>query len=316
MRSSFQVITDLSMGFRFLALDEHFHLPLFGPDDHGLFAHPPDHIERTAGLPSQGQFKRVLLEAPLDDLPQFLGNGKEAVGGTKPIQRLVRPLVVVVLHPQPDPLPGRLETVKLRSHQELLPDRLPEPFDLAQRHGMMRPAFNVMNSILAQLRFKARGSPPTGILASLIGEQFFGHAILGHRRAVHFQDVLGRLAAKDVRSHQVAGEIIHETDQVGVLPSQAEGEDVGLPHLVGRGPLKKARFGRIAARFRLPLLQQLLLMERAANRFPAHRQKQRPPQEMADFLDAQARMTTLEFDDFSLDRRCYLGPVADGTSGT
>jgi hypothetical protein len=53
----------------FLALDQHLHLALFGPDDHGLLAHPADHIERTAGLPSQGQFQRVLLDAPLDDLP-------------------------------------------------------------------------------------------------------------------------------------------------------------------------------------------------------------------------------------------------------
>jgi hypothetical protein len=261
------------MGLRFLALDEHLHLALFGPDHHGLFAHPSHHIKGTLRFASQGQFERVFLNAPFDDLPQLLGDRKEAIGGAEALQRLVRPLVVVVLHPEPDSLPCRLETVELGSHQELLPDRLPEPFDLAQRHGMMRPALDVMNPILAQLRFKARGSPPTGILASLIGEQFFGHAILGHRRAVHLQDVLGRLAAKDVHSYQVAGEIIHETDQVSVLASQAEGEDVGLPHLVGRGALKEARLGWIAARFRLPLLQQLLLVQRAANRLPAHRQK-------------------------------------------
>jgi hypothetical protein len=223
--------------------------------------------------------------------------------------------MVVVLHPQTDPLSRRLETVELRSHQELFPDGLPEPFDLAERHGVMRPALDVMDPILAQLRFKARGSPPTGILASLIGEQFFGHAILGHRRAVHLQDVLGRLAAKDVHSYQVAGEIIHKTDQVGVLAAQTEGEDVGLPHLVGRGTLKKARLGRIAPRFGLPLLQKLLLVQRAANRLPAHRKKQCPPQELADLLDAQIGMTTLEFDDFGLDHRRHLGPVADDTSG-
>jgi hypothetical protein len=45
MHSSFQVITDLSMGLRFLALDEHLHLALFGPDDHGLLAHPAYHVE-------------------------------------------------------------------------------------------------------------------------------------------------------------------------------------------------------------------------------------------------------------------------------
>lgn len=223
--------------------------------------------------------------------------------------------MVVVLHPQPHPLARRLETVELGSHQELFPDGFPESLDLAQRHGMMRPAFNVMNSILAQLRLEACGSSPTGILAPLIGEHFFGHAIFGHRRAIHLQNVLGRLAAKDVRPHHVAGEIVHETDEVGVLPSETEGEDVGLPHLIGRGALKEARLGGIARRLGFSFLQQLLLVQRAANRLPAHRKKQGPPQEVADLLNAQIGMTTLELDDFGLDRRRHLGPVTPGTSG-
>jgi len=45
----------------FLALDQHFHLALLGPNDHGLLALPPHHVEPTARLPSQGQFDRVLL---------------------------------------------------------------------------------------------------------------------------------------------------------------------------------------------------------------------------------------------------------------
>lgn len=223
--------------------------------------------------------------------------------------------MVVVLHPQPDPLARRLETVELGAHQELFPDRFPEPLDLAQRHGMMRPTLNVMDPVLAQLRLEACGSSPTGILAALVGEHLLGHAIFSHRRAIDLQDVLGRLAAKDVRPHHVAGVVIHETDQVGVLPSQAEGEDIGLPHLVGRRALKEAWLGGIAGRFRLPLLQQLLLVERAANRLPAHRQKQCAPQELADLLNAQVGMTTLELDDFRLDRRRHLGPVTAGASG-
>ena len=144
------------------------------------------------------------------------------------------PLMVVMLHPQPDPLARRLETVELGSHQELFPDRLPEPFDLAQRHGMMRPALEVVDPILAQLRLEARGPAPTGILAALIGEHLFGHPVLGHRRAVHLQHVLRRLAAKQVQPYHVAGVIIQKADEVGVLAGQTEGEDVGLPHLIGR----------------------------------------------------------------------------------
>jgi hypothetical protein len=114
------------------------------------------------------------------------------------------PLVVVMLHPQPDPLARRLEAVELRSHQELLPDGLPEPFDLAQRHGMMRPALDVVNPVLAQLRLKARGPAPTGILTTLIGEYLFRHAVFRDRRAVYLQHVLRRLAAKQVQPHHVA----------------------------------------------------------------------------------------------------------------
>jgi hypothetical protein len=89
------------------------------------------------------------LHAPLHDLAQFLGNGKEAIGRAQAVQRLMRPPVVVVLHPQPNPLAGRLKAVELGTLQKLLPDGLPEAFDLAQGHGMMRPALQVVNPILA-----------------------------------------------------------------------------------------------------------------------------------------------------------------------
>ena len=179
----------------------------------------------------------------------------------------------------------------------------------------MRPALEVVDPVLAQLRLEPGGPPPTRILAPLIGEHFFGHAVLRHRRAVHLQDVLGCLAAKQVQSHHVAGVIIQKSNQIAVLASQPEGEDVGLPQLVGRGALKEARLLGIALRFGFPFLEQLLLLQRAANRFPAHRQEKHPPQELADLLDAQVRMTTLEFDDFGLDHRRHLGRLTAGLSG-
>jgi len=244
----------------FLAINEHLHFALLGTNDHGLLAHPSHHVERTARLPPQRQFQHVLLHAVLDDLPQFLGDGKEPIGRTQPLQGLVRPLMVVVLHPQPHPLAGGLEAIELRSHQELLPDRLPEPFDLPQGHGMMGPAFDVVDSILAQLRLETRRTAPTAVLAALIREHFFGHAVLRHRRAVHLQHVLRRLAAKHVQPDHVAGVIIDKADEVGVLASQAEGKDIGLPHLVGSRPLEEARFGWIALGLGLRFLEQLLVV--------------------------------------------------------
>jgi hypothetical protein len=248
------------MRLRFLTINEHLHLALLGTNDHGLLAHPPHHVEGTTRLPSQRQFQHVLLHAALDDLPQFLGNGKEAIGRTQPLQGLMGTPVVVVLHPQPNPFAGRLETVKLRSHQELFPDGLPEAFDLAQGHGMMRPALEVADPILAQLRLKAGGPAPTRVLAALIREHFFGHAVLRHRRAIHLQHVLRRLAAKHLQPHHVAGIIIQKADEVGVLASQPKGKDIGLPHLVGGGALEEARLGWIALGLGARFLEQLLLM--------------------------------------------------------
>jgi hypothetical protein len=54
--------------------------------------------------------------------------------------------------------------------------------------------------------------------------------------------------------------IVDKADEVGVLASQAEGEDIGLPHLVGRGPLEEARLGRIALGLAPRFFEQLLLM--------------------------------------------------------
>lgn len=89
------------------------------------------------------------MHATFNDLAQFLGNGKEAIGRTQPLQRLMRPSVVVVLYPQSNPLAGRLKAVELGALQKLLPDGFPEAFDLAQGHGMMRPALQVVHPILA-----------------------------------------------------------------------------------------------------------------------------------------------------------------------
>ena len=173
------------MRSRFLAIDEHLHAALLRPDHHRLLAQPSHHVERAARLPPQRQLQHVVLQAALDDLPQLLGDGKEAIGGTQPLQGLVGPPVVVVLHPEPDPLAGRLEAVELRAHQELLPDGFPEAFDLAQRHGVVRAALEVVHPILPQLRLEPGGPAPARVLATLVGEHLFRHAVVSHCPAVH-----------------------------------------------------------------------------------------------------------------------------------
>src|SRR5512143_488693 len=105
----------------------------------------------------------------------------------------------------------------------------------------MGPALQVVDMILPELGLEAGGTPPAGELPALVGEHLLGDAVLGYGPAVDLQDMLRRLTPEDVQSHHVAGVVIQEADQVGVLAPQAEGEDVGLPELVRRGALEEAR---------------------------------------------------------------------------
>ena len=105
----------------------------------------------------------------------------------------------------------------------------------------MRLAAEVVDPILLQFLFKPCFAVPGGVLPPVIGEQFLGHPVFADRRAIDFQHVLGRLAAKQIQPDDVARVVVDEPDQVGILAAQPKREDVALPHLVRRGPLKKPR---------------------------------------------------------------------------
>jgi hypothetical protein len=216
MGPSCQVVVD---GLVLLPVDAQLHAALLRLDHDRLLAQAPHHVERALGFAAEGEFQDVRLDATLDHVPQLVGDAEEAIGRAEPVQALVRAPMVVMLHPQPDPLAGRVEAVELGARQELLPDGLPEALDLAQGHRMMGPALEVMDVILLELGLETGGAPPTGELAALVGEQLLGHAVFPHRPAIHLEDVLRRLAAEDVESHDVAGVVIEEADEVGVLPA-------------------------------------------------------------------------------------------------
>ena len=216
--------------------------------------------------------------------------------------------VIVVLHPEPDPLAGRLEAVELRALQELLPDRLPETLDLPEGHGVMGPALQVVHAILLELGLEAGRAPPAGVLPALIGEHLLRDAVLRHRPAVDLQDVLRRLAAEHVQPHHVAGVVVEEADQVGVLAAQPEGEDVGLPQLVRGGALEEARPRGITLGFGTRLPEELVRVEGAAHGLPARGQEQDAPQELADLLDSEVGLAPLELDGLPLHRGGHLGP--------
>jgi len=305
-----QVVREFLIPGALFVIELHLDLSLLGADYHRLLAEPPDHVEGRLGLAAQRQLLNVVGNAALDHGSQFLRDGEEPVRRAQPVQRLVRSLVVVVFHPQADPLAGLLEAIELRPHQEVLPDCFPVPLDLAQRHRMMRLALEVVDAILLELLFEPRFAPPRRVLSPVVGEHLLGQPILGHRRAVDLQHVLGRLAAKQIQPDDVARVVIDEADQVGVLAPQPEREDVGLPHLVGRRALEEPWLGRIPPGFLPAPLDELLLVQRAPHGLVAARQKQHPPQHLGNLLHTEAWVLPLQLRDPLLDGGGHLGPPA------
>lgn len=186
------------------AIDQHLNLAFLGPQRDRLLAEPAHHVKRALRLPAQRQLLNVLCDPALDDLPQFLGDRKEPIGGTQALQGLMRALVVVVLHPQPNPLPRLVEAVELGAAEKLFPDRFPEPLHLAQRHRVLRLALEVMHPIFRQFLFEARLAPPRSVLPPIVGEHLLRHAILADRRAIHLQHVFGALAAEHIETDHIA----------------------------------------------------------------------------------------------------------------
>jgi hypothetical protein len=281
----------------------HLDLAFLGVQHDRLLAQLSDHVERLLRDTAQRQFLHVGRNATLDDRAQLGRQRKKSIRRTQAVERLVRTLVIVEPHPLSHPLLRLFEGVKLGPREKLRPDRFPEPFDLAQRHRMMRLAAEVMDMVFGQFPFKPRLATPVGVLPAIIRQHLLGNAKLARRPPIHFQDVLRRLAAKQSQPHDVAGMIINETDQIRVLTANANGANVALPHLIRSRPLKVTRLGRVPSRLAPRLLHQLLLMQDPPDRFPTHRQVQPPPQQLRDLLHAQRRLLFLQGRDLLAHRR-------------
>ena len=206
----------------------------------------------------------------------------------------MRAAVIVILHPGLHPLLRLLEAVELGAPQEVRPDRFPEALDLAQGLRMMRRAAEMMDVILAQFLLEARLAPPTGVLPAIVGEHLLGRAVRRHGPPIDFQHMLRRLAAIQPQPHDVAGVIVQEADQVGILPQQPNRANVALPHLIGCGALEQARLGRLALRFQTRLLDQPFLVQHPPHRLAADRQEPPAPQPLRDLLHPQRWLLALQ----------------------
>ena len=153
----------------------------------------------------------------------------------------MRSFVIVILHPPADPFPRLFERPESRLDQELLPDRLPEALYFPERLRMMRAAPEVVHPALGQFLLKGCLAAPVGVLPPVVRQHLLRRPVGTDPAAIHFQHVVRRLAPEHFQGRDVTGMVINKPDEVGVFAPELEGEDIALPHLVGRAALEKAR---------------------------------------------------------------------------
>jgi hypothetical protein len=165
----------------------------------------------------------------------------------------VRPLVIVILDPELSSLDRLLEAVELGPLEELAQDRLPEAFDLAQRHRMVGTRTDMLDAILLHLPFEAGLTAPVRVLSAVVGKHLFGNAVLGNAAAVGLQHVFGGLTAVQPQGGDVAAVVVHKADQVGVAPASRK-VMISLCHIwLGRARSKKRGLGGFLTGLRFAL---------------------------------------------------------------
>jgi hypothetical protein len=180
---------------------------------------------------------------PLLDGRSHLGRGpEESVRGHRPRDALVRPPEVVGLDEERDPPLAVLEVREDRPREKLLPQRLPETFDLSQGLWMVGPALDVADALSPELLLEVRVASPRDVLASLVGQDLTRGAVLRDPPRQRLQDQRGPLVVRHHQRHHVPRVVVHEGCHVQpVVTSQEKREDVRLPQLVRFRPLESMR---------------------------------------------------------------------------
>jgi hypothetical protein len=112
----------LSIGVSFLevidqflfifTIDAQLELSFFGPQHDRLSLHPSHHVERCPWHPAQGHFQDVIGNSRRHRFAQLRGHLEVTVCWAHAPDPLMRPFVVVIGDPEPDPIPCRFKTIE------------------------------------------------------------------------------------------------------------------------------------------------------------------------------------------------------------
>ena len=209
--------------------------------------------------------------------------------------------MVIVLDPQLDTFLCVLKAIKLATEKELLQNRFPEPFDLAQGHGMVGLASDMLDPVFFELFFKPGCATPVHILPAVIGQHLLGNTVFSGSTSKGLYNVFRCLAPIETKPGYIAGIIIDVAYEVGILTCQAECADIALPQLVWGRALKEARLGMVLFSLWFFLLYQLGFAERLVDSSRAGLQQKKPLQKIGYATNPENRVRFFHLYNFFFD---------------
>lgn len=188
----------------FLVSDLHLQASTGRGDRQVAITEASDDVERLARRLFEREPCRVVGDARFDRCAHLRRRTEEAIRWDEPADALMRPLEVVRVDVEPEaPLTVR-EIREDRPAQKLVPKRLPEALDLAERLRMLRSRLHVANPFAPQLLLELCLAAPRRVLPAVVGQKLARRAVVGDPAPERLHHELAPLVMRERERHEVA----------------------------------------------------------------------------------------------------------------
>ena len=198
-----------------------------GRDRQPLITELTDDVERFAQGLFEGQAQRVRGDRAFDLRADVRRRLEEAICRDQAIERLMRPLEVVVRQVVHESL-LRVDGVREhRAAQELVPQRLPEPFHLAKRLRVLWPTADVQDAQSRQRLLELGPSSPHRVLPAVVRQHLLRLTVRRDAVLERLHHQRGLLVVRERVTNDEPAVVIHEHAHVQSLRApQPERKDV------------------------------------------------------------------------------------------
>ena len=190
---------------------------LAGRDRYALITELPDDVEGFADRLLEREPQLVLRDRALDLCTHVRGCLEESICGYEAVECLMRPLEVVVGQEMRQPV---LRIHRVREHgpaQKLVPERLPESLDLAQRLRMLRAAPDVLDAHSPQHLLELGLAAPHRVLPAVVGQHLRRLSVRGDASLERLHDQRRLLVMRERVPNHEAAVVVHEHAHVQPL---------------------------------------------------------------------------------------------------